>query len=284
MGPTSVTWRNLVLGTGESADYRILSITGWEGLPAARYEKQPRARAHGAHSTQVWSDERIVTVEGFSSVRERRDEVLAALMAELTYGAGEEALTVTHAGRTLTAQAQLLRADPVTERMLWGGPGRFGWVAQWRCPDPLRYGPAGAAVSSGLPTSGGGLVYPLAYPLDYGTPGDTGQITVVNDGTAPAPIAFRVTGSLPLGFEISADTGERLVYVETVPAGQTLWGDTGTGTLLAEGTSERRGNLTVADWMQVPPKSSITLQFTSLGGAYDPAATLTVPEPRGAFW
>jgi hypothetical protein len=58
-----------------------------------------------------------------------------------------------------------------------------------------------------------------------------------------------------------------------VSLGETLTIDTGEGTIVAEGTADRRGNLTVADWIQVPPLSTITLQFTSLGGAYDPAAT-----------
>lgn len=283
MNPTSGVWRGLAFGAGTS--FRVREVEGWEELPAPRYEKQPRARAHGVHRTRVWADERIVTVTGYCWTAADRDSLVAELEAGLVFGDDEdgEPLTLTVAGRTLTAQAQILAARPVLKAGEWG-IGRFGWVAQWRCPDPIRYGQPGDPVSTGLPTSGGGLAYPLTYPLAYGTVGDPGQITLVNDGTAPAPIAFTVTGGLPAGFEISADTGQRLVYAETVPAGQTLHGDTGAGTLLAEGTSERRGNLTVADWMQVPARGQLTLQFTSLGGAYDPAATLTVPEPRGAYW
>ena len=36
--------------------------------------------------------------------------------------------------------------------------------------------------------------------------------------------------------------------------------------------------------LQVPPGSSLTVQFTSLGGTYDAAASLSVAEPRSAYW
>lgn len=282
MNPTSAAWRGLTLGAG--TEFRLREVEGWEELPGPRYDKQPRARGHGVHPSRVWADERVVTLTGYCWTDTQRDALLEQLQAGLVFGGEDlEPLTITVAGRTLTCSAQILAARAVLARGEWG-LGRFGWVAQWRCPDPIRYGTPGPSLSTGLPTAGGGLTYPLAYPLDYGAAGVTGQVTVVNGGTAPAPIAFRVTGGLPSGFEVSADTGGRLVYVEAVPAGQTLHADTGAGTLLAEGTSERRGNLTVADWPQVPAKGSLTLQFTSLGGAYDPAASLTVPEPRAAYW
>jgi len=282
LASTSVQWRDLTFATGEAATYRITSLEGWAGRSAPRYDKQNRARAHGSHPSPVYADERIVTVEGRSWSQDDRDAVLLALEQRMTFDGGEEPLTITLAGRELTAFAQFLRCDPILTPNEWG-IGRFGWIAQWRCPDPLRYGPVQSAVSTGLPTAGGGLVYPLTYPLSYGSAGTPGQVTLTNDGTAAAPIVFTVTGSLPAGFEVSA-SGQRLVYPVPVPAGETLTVDTAAGTILAQGTADRRGNLTVADWITVPPLSSITLQFTSLGGAYDPAAQLTVPGFRSASW
>lgn len=282
MQPTSVVWRDLTFATGTDAAYRITGIEGWEGRPSPRYDKQSRTRSHGAHSSPVWADERIVTIEGRCWSEAERDSLFDALDRRFSLDGGEEPLTVSVAARTLTAAAQVLRYDPVIGGGDWG-IGRFGWVAQWRCPDPLRYGPVQPTVSTGLPTSGGGLAYPLTYPLSYGSAGTPGQIVLTNSGTAPAPIVFTVTGSLPQGFELSAG-GKRLVYPVAVPAGQVLTIDTAAGTVVAEGTADRRGNLTVADWMQVPPGSSLTVQFTSLGGTYDAAATLSVAEPRSAYW
>lgn len=278
MNPTSALWRGLLLGAGSL--YRIRALDGWEELPAPRYDKTPRARAHGTHSSAVWADERIVTVEGWCWTAAERDQMLAALQATMTFDGGEEPLTITAAGRTLTAQAQLLAARPQLLRGEWG-VGRFGWLAQWRCPNPLRHGPAQTA-TTGLPTSGGGLTYPLAYPLGYGTGGNPGRLTLTNPGTAAASIVFVVSGPLAGGFELSA-SGMRLRYPVTVPAGQPVTIDTAAGTVTVEnGTADRRGNLTVADWMQVPPGASLTVQFTALG-AYDPAASLSATI-RPAYW
>lgn len=277
MNPTSGVWRDLAFGAG--TDYRIRTLEGWEELPPSRYDKKPRTQGHGAHPSKVWGDERIVTVEGWCWSAAERDAQLLAFQRRMTFDGGEELLTVTVAGRTLTAWAQLITARPMLLRGDWG-LGRFGWLVQWRCPDPRRYG-APLTLSTGLPTSGGGLVFPLFATgfLEFGALGNTGQIVLSNAGTAPASILFQVTGGLPQGYEISA-AGQRLTYPVEVPAGQVIDLNTADGSVLVEGTASRRGSLTVADWMQVPAAApdgtpgSLTAQFTSLGGAYDPAARL----------
>jgi hypothetical protein len=272
MGPTSVTWQGLTLATGKAAPYKILSLEGWEERPAARFDKVNRTNGHGSHPSAIWSDERTVTVEGFCFDPEQRDAMLAGIQDVAAFDDGCDPITVTAAGRTLTANAQLVDARPVLERGKWG-IGWFGWLLQWRCPDPLRYGPTQSA-STGLPTASGGLTYPLTYPLSYGTVGATGQITMTNPGTADAPVRFTVTGTLAAGFEISAGT-RRITYPDPVPAGQTIVIDTGAGSVLVEGTTSRRGRLTSADWLQVSRKGTLTVQFTSLSGLYTADASLT---------
>jgi hypothetical protein len=91
-----------------------------------------------------------------------------------------------------------------------------------------------------------------------------------------------VTGPLPSGFELSA-YGRRLLYPVAVPAGQTVTIDTAAGTVVVEGTANRRAELVVADWLTVPAGSTSTVQFTSLGGAYDPAAIVTATY-ASAWW
>ncbi|TFV91411.1 hypothetical protein [Blastococcus sp. CT_GayMR16] len=281
MNPTSGQWRDLVFGAG--TDFRVRTVEGWEDLPPSRYEKKSRTQGHGAHPSKVWGDERIVTVEGWCWSSAERDAQLAAFQRRMTFDGGEEPLAITVAGRTLTAWAQLITARPMLIRGEWG-LGRFGWLVQWRCPDPRRYG-AIHTLSTGLPTSGGGLVLPMfsgapGVGLDFGALGNTGQIVLPNAGTAEASILFKVRGELPQGYEISA-TGQRLTYPVAVPPGQVVELNTADGSVLVEGTASRRGNLTVADWMQVPPADAtdgtagtLTVQLTSLGGAYDAAAQL----------
>ena len=278
MGPTSVLWRGLTLGA--SSSFRLDTLEGWEERPTGRYSNTPRTRAHGSHRSPVYADERIVTVTGWSFTPEQRDELLADLQAVSGFGDDDETepLTITAAGRTLSAGAQLIRAVPSLNRGQWGA-GWFGWLLQWRCPDPLRYG-APRTLPTGLPTSGGGMAFPLftSGVLDYGALGNPGQLLLTNAGTAPAPILFAGRGGLPQGWELSA-AGDRLTYPVEVPAGQIVEIDTAAGTVLVEGTADRRTNLTYADWLHVPardPKTKepgrLTVQFTSLGGDYDAAA------------
>lgn len=282
MGPTSVLWRGLTIGAG--SPYRIDTVEGWEERPPARYDKQGRTRGHGSHRSPVWSDERTVTVTGWSFSPEERDALLLQLQAVSGFGDEDdtEPLTVTAAGRTLWAGAQLVRAVPSLNRGQWGA-GWFGWLLQWRCPDPLRYGPA-RSVPTGLPSDGGGLTYPLTYPLSYGTAGSPGQITLTNAGTAPAPIVFAVRGDLPQGTELSAAaTGERLTYTAPILGAQVVEFDTAAGTVLVEGTSSRRAALTSADWLHVPAKGELTVQFTSLGGTPAGGALLTATT-QDTYW
>jgi hypothetical protein len=280
MSDTQVTWAGFILGGGGS--YHVEQVDGWDDLPDFASYDAPRSRGHGDHIGSQFVRARIVTVSGSIANRDARDGLAQALVAASPVQSDAiQDLTIETFGRALTASARLIRRSlPVGDNY---AAGAVPFALQWKCPDPLRYGAIQSAVSTGLPTSSGGLAYPLTYPLTYGTSGSSGQLTLTNDGTADAPFVATVTGSLPTGFEISA-AGQRIRYEFPVPAGETLTIDTGEGTVVAQGTADRRGNLTSADWIQVPAGSTTTLQFTSLGGTYDPAATLTVPAFRSASW
>jgi hypothetical protein len=283
VGPTNVAWRGLTLGNGTL--YRLDTVEGWEERPPGRYNNTPRTRAHGSHRSQVLADERIVTVTGWAFTPEQRDELLEQLQDVSGFGDVDdtEPLTITAAGRTLTAGAQLIRAVPSLNRGQWGA-GWFGWLLQWRCPDPLRYGPARTVGPVGLPTDGGGLTYPLSYPLGYGTAGETGRVALANAGTAPAPIVFAVRGDLPGGAELSAAaTGQRLTYAQPIPGQQLVEIDTAAGTVLVEGTSSRRAALISADWLHVPARSQLTVQFTSLSLEHAGTAQL-VATTQDTYW
>lgn len=280
MADTQVTWRGLTFGTDRGVgDYHVEEINGWDDLPEITSYDQARARGHGDHMGDQFARARIVTVSGNISSLRARDSLALALMNASPVGSALEDLTVQTFGRVLTAGARLVRRSlPVGDLY---AAGYIPFALQFRCPDPLRYGTPVVA-GTPLPSSGGGLTYPLTYPLTYGAAGDSGQLTVSNPGTAPASITFTATGPLPGGFELSAG-GMRLTYPVAVPDGQPVTIDTGTGSVTVEGgTADRRGNLTVADWMQVPPGGSLTVQFTSLG-AYDADALLSATV-RPAYW
>jgi hypothetical protein len=277
-----IAWKGITLG-GDNSSYLVTDMTGWDELPGLTDLSTARVRGHGDYLGDQFSQSRTVTVTGtIVDDPSVRNALATALQDATLVTSALDTLTITVFGRQLSADARITRRSVTAGPMY--GVGVVPFALQWKCPDPLRYGPPQPSVSTGLPTSGGGLVYPLVYPLSYGAAGTPGQVTLTNTGTAPAPFVATVTGSLPNGFQVSSGTGQRIRYETTVPSGETLTIDTGEGTIVAQGTADRRGNLTIADWIQVPPLSSITLQFSSLGGSYDPTAMLTVPAFQSASW
>jgi hypothetical protein len=274
---TEVTWRGLTLG-GDS-DYIVNDISGWEDMPELLSYSEGRARGHGEHVGDLYARGRTVTVSGKIADVSSRNELARALQAVTVVSSDVEDLNVDTLGILLTAGARVVqRALPLGMNY---SVGEIPFAIQWRCPDPLRYGPD-QYTSTGLAVSGGGLTYPLAYPLSYGVSGSPGRMTLINDGTADAPIRFGVTGPLLGGFELSSE-GRRLTYLAAVPAGQIVEIDTGTGKVVVEDTADRRTNLIYADWLVVPAGGSLTVQFTSLNGVYD-AAALAVAGWRSASW
>jgi len=281
---TEIAWRGVTLGG--SGDFRVLKVTGWDDQPPVTDYSQERTRGHGDHVGELFARARTVTVTGEIVDTVNRDTLARRLQAVSTVDSVLRDLTVTMFGLTLTAQARVVaRALDLTALY---DVGNVPFSLQWRCPDPLRYG-AAVNPSTPLPLAGGGLAYPLAYPLPYGDPGITGRIPLTNPGTAPATLLLDIRGGLPEGWLVSA-AGQALAYPVAVPSGQTIEVDTGAGTVLVEGTASRRGNLTRADWLTVPAADPETgqpgqleLQFASLGGARDPNAQLSALM-RPAYW
>lgn len=277
MSDAEITWGGLTLGG--DGPYVVQGVTGWDELPELASLDTPRTRGHGDHIGAQYARARIVTVEGKVADLERRDTLVRALQRATSVSSDVQDLTVSMFGEQLTAGARIARRS-VTSGLNYG-VGEVPFALQWRCPDPLRYGPP-VTVSTGLPTAGGGLTYPLAYPFDYGAAGNPGQLVLTNEGTADAPIVFDVTGWLPLGFELSSSVG-RLTYPQAVPEGQTVTIDTATGSVVVEGTADRRSVLTNADWLQVPAGGSLTVQFTSLWAGDQPSAHAAATY-REAHW
>jgi hypothetical protein len=289
LAQSTITWRDLTLyGTKGPGRLTFATLDGWEDLPDPRQpDALPRPQAHGWFDSSVFSDERHVLASGRCFSLEARDAVLVELQASFNFNATDELpLTITHAGRTLTAGARLLRFKPTP--LTWG-LGYFGWAAEWVCSDPLRYG-APVPVNTGFPVLAGGLEYDLFTDgttdtgvLEFGASSATGRLVVVNDGNEDAWPQFEVTGPVPAeGLEVvRVGTGERLRFEGGVSPGSVLVLDSATGLVVIDGYADRSGLLTIRDWSPVAPGGSAEFEFVPLG-AFS-AATLTASLMPG-FW
>lgn len=281
MADLEIVWKGITLGG--TSPYVIQDLTGWDELPGLNDMSVPQVRGHGDHLGDQFSQARTITLSGtiLADDSGARDTLSLALQGAATVRSDLDSLAITTFNQQLFTDARIVRST-VSAGATYG-VGAVPFALQWKCPDPLRYGPLQSAGPVGLPVSGGGLAYPLAYPLDYGTAATPGLLSLTNVGTADSSVLFTVTGALPSGFEISSASGKRLTYPDPLFSGDVLTLDTATGAVLLGGTADRRASLTVADWMQVPAGGSITVRFSSLGGAFDAAATLTA-SMRPAYW
>ncbi|MEO6116016.1 MAG: hypothetical protein ABIP33_06490 [Pseudolysinimonas sp.] len=151
--------------------------------------------------------------------------------------------------------------------------------------DPVKYG-ASSAAFTGLPTSGGGLEYPLGGggglgQLFYGANGQLGRVTLVNNGTAAVFPTFSVTGQLDAGFYLQClELGNVIRYDRVVPLGSTIGLDSRTESVTVDGVQGGSTYLTRFEWFSVPAKSSLTVQLNSLS-TFAGAPQLTVTNVDG---
>jgi len=283
-----ITWTDPAGGTillSHEGPYRVASITGWEDIPTGRIDEVPRANAHGSHDAPVWASARNPVVEGYCVSDADRNSLLAGLASGGIRPGGDAStgtLTVTFAGRTLSANARLLRAGTTLRN--WG-VGHFGWQIEWWAADPLRYDTTRTATTA-PPTDAGGMVFPLfdsTSLLGFGGLSTPGLLVLDNPGTADTWPVFTVTGPLIGGFElVELTTGRRIRFERDVPDGVPVVLTTKTAAVTYDGVPGYDGELTAADWWPVPAASTRTVQLNPLGTP-DPTATLAAAWAP-AYW
>jgi hypothetical protein len=287
LAPTSVTFGDLTID--DVGDYHLTNIAGWDGLPEARYDSIGRPASHGEFDGPVYAAARVVHLEGECYNSDQRDTLLQTLSAGAGFAGNSAArdLVVTFAGRTLTSQAKIIRYSPTVARGDWG-TGWFGWQADFRCADPLRYGDP-ASSSTVMPVDSGGLDFPIGSVFDFGTLGSTGTIDLLNSGSADTPIMLRIdgptSGTLAGGFLITeTQTGSRLQYDDDLVTGTWVTFDPSTGRVTLNDTADRRGSVSVAQFGGFTIPSNGFRQVKFEGVSSSSATALLTATIRPANW
>lgn len=132
--------------------------------------------------------------------------------------------------------------------------------------DPKKYGPPVAVAPTGLPVAGTGAPWPAVWPRDWGTAAADGRLTLTNEGTAATVPSFCVSGGMAAGFELRASTGGIKRFERVIPDGSIVTLDQLEGVASMDGdTNIVSTYLTTDDLFVVPPRGTLTVQFTSLG-------------------
>lgn len=264
--PRQIEFNGLLLGS--NTPYRWKELTGWDDQPSLDLADTPRPSDHGDYPGLGLFQSRLPAL---TMVVEAADpwvveELLGLLVARAAYSDTELPLIVRDTSRKLVAGARVqMRTIPhQPQRTL----GIATAAVQWKCSDTRRYASGFRSVHLTPGVASGGLVYPLEYPLNYGTPATGATAVLGNDGTTPAPAVVRFRGP---GTGHAVKIGDLLLKVNLpLGAGDTLTVDTRTGSVLLNNSSDR------TDWVtrdSVPPEAwlipvgSTPVRFTVTSGS-----------------
>lgn len=264
-----IEFNGLLLGSG--TPYRWKELTGWDDQPGLDLGDTVKPSEHGDFPGLGFFQARLpaLTMQVVGESTADTEELLKLLRQRMAYNDTEQPLLIRDSGELLVADAR------VVDRKIPHQPQRTLGVAPaavlWRCSDPLRRSRTGRSLHLVPAVTTGGLPYPLEYPLDYGTEGGGASGTAVNDGDISAPAVVTFTGPASGdGYGVVLD-GLLLKFDLPLTAGETLTVDTGTGTVLLNGSSDRTGWITPdsvppTEWRIPPGSSTVSLIVVSGSG------------------
>jgi len=269
----------LLMGVG--TPYAVTAFKGFLDQASVRGGGTPRARAHGEFGEPQFANGAVYDLD-FNVVATNASTFTAAVLA-LEAGTYPQAATrplwyqLPGHGLRVVNVFCAARSMPGAQEYAFGVTKA---ALQFTAPDPLKYGTT-VTGSTGLPIPGGGLTYPLVYPLDYGTGGTSGRVVVSNYGTAPASPVFTVTGPIDsAGFQVTdVEDAITLQFTGAVGAADVFVIDTRTGAATLNG-STRFVSYTALP--TVPAGGARTFAFGALGAA-SPVAALSVSLTPGSW-
>jgi len=269
--PGQVQYGDMLMGVSTPAGW--LELVGWRDAPDTQVADTLRPQAHGSYPGDVFGESTVVTYTYL--LRGTPDAKLLALTAierNTRIDGVDRPLVVDDGGG---ASYRLAR---VTARSIPQGKhfrhAPLECSIQWVCADPRRYSLTEQTGTAELATSSGGLVYPLVYPLEYGTTSG-GSVMVAQDGNADAPLQATFVGPL-INPVLTSSTGWRLAFDLSLASGETLVVDTGEGTALLDGTTDRLYTVSPTgsplELCTIPPDgATVSLSAASGSGTCDVA-------------
>lgn len=258
----------------QGTQWVVNNFDGWQGAPGVRTTLTERPSEHGSFDGPSLLQPRVITVEGIAYATDRSAAFLARDIVASVCGdtTSLQTLVVHETGRP-TKRASVRRSaetktGPITD-------SAFAWSMILVAPDPRRYADDGSSRSVGLTSPGsGGLVFPLVFPLVFGSTLAGAEVDLVNSGTIPVFPTFTLAGPVTGPIIRNLTTGQRLEFDPTfaLAAGETLTIDADAKTVMQVSTS-RRDRLFTAQWFKLDTGTT-RIRLDSVG-SYDPVTLLT---------
>jgi hypothetical protein len=269
-----VQWRETLLGW-PATNLVVSNVTGWLDGPPRRTNNLDRPGQHGQFlSSQKTSARTIevtfVDVDDDPAAFESLLNVIAPGESDL-----EEPLVIYLRDQPYLVSGRVDNQAVPTDQDWSVGYRRM--TLRWTCTDPRKYGMVLHSANTDLPEPGvGGLVFPLVFPLNFGTDPVVGTLAAFNAGSVPTWPTLTFTGPVTGPIITNATTGAKLIFDPTfaLGAGQSVVINTNLKQVLLGTGQNRRGSLFTANWFSFPNGATTVLSFDSIS-AYDPGAILT---------
>lgn len=239
-GDGQLEYNNYLLG--DNIVTFMESINGWDDLPPVDSSNSLRPASHGAWVGKKLVGQRVITWTGRISTAVRSDweATIKALRDAFVPPVGTEELTIVVRTRNETRMAfgtLSQRQIPIDYAYSYYGAKV---TLQFECSDPRLYslGEHSQFIST-PPVVASGLIYPLVYPLSYGTEVPPNTLMINNLGNAPSPITLNFVGPMTNPTLINSTTGEQLGFEIVLTGDDTLTVNTRLGTVLLNGTADR---------------------------------------------
>lgn len=241
----------------------------WAPGPSPREESGENAFSHGSWSATEFygprSQELQVTVQAPShaALHEAHDRWRAAI--------GLAPFRFTVAEPHVTRWAMLRRRGdlPWTEV----APTIAQTSATLHGDDPLIFGESLRTVSTGFPSTTGGLEWPTSWPATWDADVESGLLRLVNAGSMPAEVVWRIDGPVSQPRVTDTLSGQWFRLAMDLAAGEFVTVNTRTGEVLQSGQpGASRRTLWAGSWLRLPPGAR-SFEFSATAG--HPSATLT---------
>lgn len=245
---------DLILGAIDrnGSRWKLKTFDGWTGSPGSTLELTQKARGHGATSSEPFLTPRHMTLGGMitnpdpAGLNASLNDLNAAVTLDEFQLSVNESGTIRH---VYAARNGDVLTPKVNNRVAT-------FSIQIVADDPLKYGALVTAVTL-LPSSTGGLIYPITYPITYTGISNSGIVQVINTGNAPAPVWLRIDGPIPAGGWTVTHIGKKksLTFAVSLAltAGEFVTVDMENREVLAQGQAARAGYVTSRGWFTLDP-------------------------------
>jgi hypothetical protein len=262
-------------------DWIITEESGWSTGAPVRIATADRSGIDGGLSGPVLRGARLIVLTGVCIAPDRKQMLQAKdrLNAVATgRSAGLYVLVVEEDHMARQAEVRHF-AEPKMKDI---NSHAFAFELSLRADDPLRYGQDVISETIGLPvdTSGQGLVFPVTFPVTFGSADVSlgGSVFLPNDGTAAVYPTLVFTGPVenPTAYNITdLDHVQKTALSISLTTDQSLTVDMAARTVLLNNSLSKRAQLLPgSSWWQIEPGgATVAYSAATAGGG---ASRLTV--------